>query len=114
MMKRTLNLARLLPNGITEDFLTPCFGMTFSKEIVTELIKDKLPDMLSSMGAAWADIPSGQVSGLAPTHRGGPIDNCIIDGTWSAARQAAHGGPIPFLSGAYASRGGARKLAIQV
>ena len=105
MTKRYLSLAGCLPNGITDNFRTPCHGINFTKEVVTELINDKLPEMLSAMGAAWADIPLGYVSGLVPTHKGGPIDNCRINGTWSAERQAAHGGPIPFLSGACASRG---------
>jgi len=79
--------------------------MKFTTENITELINHKLPEMLSAMGAAWADIPSGYVTGLAPTSKGGPIDECKTEGVWSTERQAAHGGPIPFLSGANASRG---------
>ena len=29
--------------------------MKFTTEIITEIINDKLPEMLSAMGAAWAD-----------------------------------------------------------
>ena len=47
----------------------------------------------------------GQVSGLAPTGQGGPVDKCIINGAWNAEQQALHGGPIPMLSGAPGSRG---------
>jgi len=105
MTKRNLSLARCLPNGITDKFRTPCHGINFTEETITELIKEKLPKMLSAMGEAWADIPSGYVTGLAPLSQGGPIDECKKEGVWSAERQAAHGGPIPFLSGASESRG---------
>ena len=47
----------------------------------------------------------GQASGLAPTVQGGPFDKCIINGSWNAEQQAAHGGQIPMLSGAPGSRG---------
>ena len=41
MTKRNLNLAGCLPNGITDNFRTPCHGIKFSKEVVTELIQTK-------------------------------------------------------------------------
>ena len=47
----------------------------------------------------------GHLNGLAPTNQGGPFDRCVIDGSWSPEHQAAHGGPIPFTTGAPASRG---------
>ena len=104
MTRQCLSLARCLPKGITHEFNTPCAKDNFSKSRIQELFQNKLPTMISSMGASWAEIHSGQVSGLAPTMKGGPIDHCIVNGSWSAERQAAHGGPIPLLSGAHASR----------
>ena len=69
------------------------------------MISVKLPSMLEELNRAWAKIPMGQLSGLAPINQGGPQDKCIIDGVWSPALQAAHGGPIPMLAGAPKSRG---------
>ncbi len=53
----------------------------------------------------WEDIRCTTVSGLAPTFEGGPLDDCVRAGAWSSQQQRAHGGPIPFMSGAAGSRG---------
>ena len=47
----------------------------------------------------------GQFSGLAPTWQGGPVDRCVIDGTWNPQQHLLHGWPIPMMSGAPGSRG---------
>ena len=69
------------------------------------MISVKLPILVEELNRAWANIPMGQLSGLAPINLGGPQDNCMVNGAWSPTLQAAHGGPIPMMTGAPNSRG---------
>ena len=77
----------------------------FTPEVIRETFQTQLPEYIQQLNEAFNRIPLGQISGLAPTGQGGPFDKCIINGSWNAAQQALHGGPIPMLSGAPGSRG---------
>ena len=105
MTRQTLYLDRCLPRGITHESNTPCANQKFTKHEIRELSNFKLPEYLKQLNDAWDLIPNGQVSGVAPTNQGCPFDNCVIDGKWNPQQQALHGGPLPMLSGALASRG---------
>ena len=98
-------LERCLPSGITNSCNTPCAFFNFSTEILRETFRRELPEYLVELNDAFNKIPLGQISGLAPTWQGGPVDRCVIDGTWNPQQQALHGGPIPMMSGAPGSRG---------
>ena len=100
-----LCLERCLPNGIRTNCSTPCATFNFAPDVIKETFQIKLPQYVAQLNAAFNNVPLGQVSGLAPTGQGGPFDKCIINGVWNAEQQAAHGGPIPMLSGAPGSRG---------
>ena len=104
-MMRTINLARSLPPGVASDFSTPCANSKFPKETIHELFHVQLPNAVKQLQAAWNNIPTGHISGLAPINQGGPFDNCVIAGKWNEEQQAMHGGPIPMLRGAPGSRG---------
>ena len=91
--------------GINFGLRTPCYGQIFSKDILDELFKEKLPTYVQEVQATWGQIQETRISGLAPLSAGGPYDQCMRNGVWDPELQCEHGGPIPFLSCAKGSRG---------
>ena len=92
-------------SGLTAGLNTPCQFHKFSTGLLGELFETSLPKYLQEMRSKWGEIQCTRVSGLAPTFEGGPVDDCVRQGSWCEQQQLAHGGPIPFLSCSKGSRG---------
>ena len=105
MTKVLLNLSNSLPKGLTYAFNPPCVSTRFSKDTLNNVFKTELPKLLCDLNKIWETIPMGSFTGLAPVSQHGPIDNCTINGTWSADHQRAHGGALPIMCGVPGSRG---------
>ena len=84
---------------------TPCQQINFNTSAIANLFQNSLPQYITDMRSKWEDIRCTTVSGLAPTYEGGPLDDCTVAGAWCSQQQRAHGGPIPFMSGAAGSNG---------
>ena len=98
--------------GLTAGLNTPCQFHKFSTGLLGELFETSLPKYLQEMRSKWGEIQCTRVSGLAPTFEGGPIDDCVRQGSWCEEQQLAHGGPIPFLSCSKGRRGATQQLGL--
>ena len=105
MTVHKLCLERCLPSGITHAFKSPCANFNFSKEVLRDTFQKKLPGYILELNEAFSKVNGANVSGLAPTWFGGPIDDCVIDGVWEPSLQRMHGGTIPMTVGAQGSHG---------
>ena len=101
----TYELGRSLEKGITFEFDPPCSDREFSHDILKDLFVNKLPKYLATLSTQWEETSNEQISGLAPTWSGGPIDPCIEDGAWSMEKHRQHVGHIPILGGLPGSKG---------
>jgi len=92
-------------SGITAGLRLPCQNSQLNEVVLNELFQNSLPMYIQQMRNEWGNIHCTQVSGLVHSGNGNPFDDCVRDGAWSPEIQAAHGGPIPFLTCSRGSRG---------
>ena len=105
MTTTILNLANSLPMGVTLNFEPPCVGHEFPNDVLMDLFHEQLPSYIAKLKLAWAAIPNGQVSGLAPGFQEHLMDSCETKEGWDAERFAQHNGPVPIMGGAPGSKG---------